>query len=252
MMSFPPLGCFALSHSVSDFDPLPLLSRAALFLDMDGTLLDIAPTPNSVRVEAGLPEVLSRLHDGLGGAIAVVTGRPVEQVEALFPGIFTAIAGEHGGALYHRTIQTTERVALADLPVEWLRQGEALAARLPGVLLERKQRGFVLHFRAVPEAGPQVEAGLRGVMAGHEDRFTLMAAHMAWEVKPKGADKGTAVQHLMQHAPFRGRVPVFIGDDVTDEDGMAACRAMGGAGLRVQEAFGDAAGVRAWLREAVR
>jgi trehalose 6-phosphate phosphatase len=132
------------------------------------------------------------------------------------------------------------------VPSGWLDHAEALVAAFPGALLERKARGFVLHYRRVPEAGPVFEEALRATLEGWADH-RLIAAHMAWEVKPTGIDKGTAVAAIMARAPFLGRVPVFIGDDVTDEDGMRVARAMGGQGLRVQEVFGDAAGVRQWL-----
>jgi trehalose 6-phosphate phosphatase len=120
----------------------------------------------------------------------------------------------------------------------------AVARDLPG------QRGFVLHYRAVPELGDLLREALERLMAPDAHRFLLQAAHMAWEVKPRGAAKGTAVAQLMQRAPFAGRVPIFIGDDVTDEDGMRVARATGGARLRVPDLFGDAVGVRAWLAAA--
>jgi trehalose 6-phosphate phosphatase len=117
------------------------------------------------------------------------------------------------------------------------------------VLVERKRHGFVLHFRRAPRHGPALRAAMAGLLAGLEDRFTVMPASMAWEMKPRGADKGTAVRALMARPPFAGRVPVYVGDDVTDEDGMRAARALGGLGWRVQDVFGTPAGVRAWLAE---
>ena len=132
-------------------------------------------------------------------------------------------------------------------PPAWLDAAEHLAATHPGVLLERKARGFALHYRAVPAAGTALREGLARLLTGSQD-FELLQAHLLWEVRPRGADKGKAVAALMDRAPFRGRLPVFLGDDVTDEDAIAAAAAMGGVGLRVQDAFGDAAGVRAWLQ----
>ena len=114
-------------------------------------------------------------------------------------------------------------------------------------MLERKQRGFVFHYRAVPNAGPALHAAALALVAGDPGRFQVMEALMAWEIRPRGADKGSAVAALMAQAPFAGRTPIFIGDDVTDEDGMRVARAMGGAGLRVDRWFSDPAGVRAWL-----
>lgn len=225
-------------------------ARSALLLDMDGTLLDIAPTPDQVRVAPGLTEALHRLREIMGGALAVVTGRPIEQVDGLFADVPHAVAGEHGGAIRHAPGTEVVRVSLPSPPVEWVIEAARIADEHPGVLLEQKQRGFVLHYRAVPELGEMLrEAALR-LIAPQADRFQLMEALMAWEIRPRGADKGSAVNTLMTEAPFAGRQPIFIGDDVTDEDGMRAARALGGAGLRVDEWFGDPAGVRAWLAQA--
>jgi trehalose 6-phosphate phosphatase len=125
-------------------------------------------------------------------------------------------------------------------------EAERLAALHPGVLFEPKARGFALHYRAVPALNRMLHDALERMLAGSTE-FELLPAHMLWEVRPRGTDKGKAVTRLMEQPPFLGRLPVFIGDDVTDEDGIAAAALMGGAGLRVQDTFGDAAGVRAWL-----
>jgi trehalose 6-phosphate phosphatase len=226
---------------------LPPVERSALLLDLDGTLLDIAPTPDSVVVAPDLPDVLRRLRAACGDALAVITGRPIEQIDDLLGDIPYAVAGEHGGAVRHEPGVAIERIALPLPPDGWLAEAEEVARNHSGVLLERKQRGFVLHYRAVPELRDLLKDFLDQLMAQALDRFMLQAAHMAWEVKPRGADKGTAVTQLMQRAPFSGRVPIFIGDDVTDEDGMHVARATGGVGLRVPDLFGDAVGVRAWL-----
>ena len=226
---------------------LPPPNSTALLLDMDGTLLDIAPTPDAVRVPDGLADTLQRLRNHLGGALAIVTGRPIEQIDALLPGIPYAIAGEHGGAIRHAPGNPVVRAVLPDPPVEWIIKAARLVEAHPGTLLEQKQRGFVFHYRAVPELGPLLHQAALALIAPEAGRFGLMEASMAWEVRPRGADKGSAVEALMQDAPFAGRQPVFIGDDVTDEDGMRAARAVGGAGLRVPDVFGGPAGVRAWL-----
>jgi len=226
------------------------LARSALLLDMDGTLLDIAPTPDQVRVAPGLPEALRRLRDAMGGALAFVTGRPIEQVDGLFGNVPYAVAGEHGGAIRHAPGAEIVRAILPDLPVEWVIAAARIADAHPGVLLEQKQRGFVLHDRAVPELGPLLRDAALALIAPLPGQFQLMEALMAWEIRPRGADKGSAVEALMAEAPFAGRQPVFIGDDVTDEDGMRAARALGGAGLRVDEFFGGPADVRAWLARA--
>jgi trehalose 6-phosphate phosphatase len=230
---------------------LPPFGRAALLLDLDGTLLDIAPTPDSVVVPPGLIADLRALRTCLGGALAVVTGRPIAQVDALLGDAPYAVAGEHGGAIRHAPGQAERRAKLPEPPAEWLAGAAAIAAAHPGALLEPKSRGFVLHYRAAPAHGPALRDALLALI-GDAPGFAVLAAHMAWELKPLGADKGTAVAALMQDPPFAGRLPVFIGDDVTDEDGMAAARRMGGAGLRVDNVFATAQGVRDWLAAAAR
>jgi trehalose 6-phosphate phosphatase len=228
---------------------LPALpAQSALLLDLDGTLLDFAATPHEVVVPPGLPEHLLRLRGRLEGAVAIVTGRPLEQIDALLPDIPYAVAGEHGGAIRHAPGAPIERPAIAAVPDEWVAAARGFAEAHEGVLFEPKAKGFVLHFRKAPESGETVLRAMREIMRHDDDgAFALLAAQMAWEVRPRGADKGTAVEALMARPPFAGRCPIYVGDDVTDEDGMRVARAMDGQGLRVQDVFGDPAGVRAWL-----
>jgi trehalose 6-phosphate phosphatase len=227
-------------------DALPPFHRAALLLDMDGTLIDLAPTPDAVVVPPGLPTTLTTLRGALDGALAIVTGRPIETVDRLFGDAPGAVAGEHGGAIRHRPGDPVHRPDLPTPPPAWLEQAEALVRRFPGALLERKARGFALHYRQAPDAGDVFHDALQ-TMLTTAPGFDLLPAHMLWEVRPQGADKGHAVAALMQHAPFAGRLPIFIGDDRTDEDGMRECRNRGGAGYRVDAVFRDPDGVRAWL-----
>lgn len=228
---------------------MPPFHRTALLLDMDGTLIDLAPTPEAVVVPPGLPATLTALRDALDGALAIVTGRPVETVDRLFGDAPGAVAGEHGGAIRHASGEAVERPDLPAPPRSWLETAETLVDSFPGALLERKARGFALHYRQAPEAREVFRTALTTLI---DDRFQVHPAHMLWEVRPVGADKGGAVVALMQRPPFAGRLPVFIGDDVTDEDGMRAARQLGGIGLKVQDRFGDAAGVRAWLGDLAR
>jgi trehalose 6-phosphate phosphatase len=228
-------------------DALPPFRDAALFLDMDGTLVDLAPTPDAVVVAPGLRDTLATLRASLDGALAIVTGRPIETVDRLFGNAVGAVAGEHGGAIRHHGNDAIERVKLPRPPAAWLEAAEALVHSFPGALLERKARGFALHYRGAPEAREVFRAALRALV-DPSPAFEVHPAHMLWEVRPVGADKGRAVVALMQRPPFVGRLPVFIGDDVTDEDGMREARKLGGAGYRVDAVFGDPEGVRSWLR----
>jgi len=227
---------------------LPPPEEAALLLDLDGTLLDLAPTPDLVVVPPGLPDTLRQLRTQLGGALAVVTGRPIDQIDGLLADAPHAVAGEHGGAIRHEPGGPVVRPSLPDPPVDWIVAAATIVERHPGALLEQKQRGFVFHYRLAPEHGPALHQAALDLIAAEAARFQVLEAAMAWEVRPRGVDKGVAVNALATEAPFAGRRPIFIGDDVTDEDGIRAARALGGTGLRVDTAFGSPEGVRMWLR----
>jgi trehalose 6-phosphate phosphatase len=224
---------------------MPDVERAAYLLDFDGTLVDIAPRPDAVVIPPGLPEGLRRLRARTGGAVAIVTGRPLADIVAFLGDAAGAVAAEHGSVL---RLADGGRRDPDPRPQDasLLARAEAAVRAHPGALLERKTHGFVLHFRGAPEAGPELEQAARAIAAASPG-LRVLAAKMAWELRPEGVDKGTAVRALMREPPFTGRVPVFVGDDRTDEDGMDAARALGGVGLRVDQAFGDPAGVRAWL-----
>ena len=235
--------------------PLPPLSRLALLLDLDGTLLDLAASPEEVSVPPALPATLGRLRERLGGALAVVSGRTVSSVAALLPGLDLTIAGEHGGAIRRSRERALERPELPEVPEAWRAAAAALAAANPGVLFEEKPHGFVLHYRKAPQAASALADRLATLVDGREGLdgreggglFVVSPAAMAWEVRPRAVNKATAVAALLGAPPFAGRVPVFVGDDTTDEDGIRAAREAGGFGFRVAETFGDAAGVRDWL-----
>lgn len=231
-------------------DHLPL-SEVAFLLDFDGTLVDIAPTPESIVVPPGLKETLLRLRAACGDALAVITGRPVPQIDEFLGDVPFAVAGEHGIAIRHRPGGPIERAALPPVPGEWLREAQDLVASLPGTRLERKVGGFVLHYRAAPESGTTLRKAAEAWVAPTNGLFHVQAAKMAWEIRPAGVDKGYAVRLLMENAPFAGRRPVFVGDDVTDEDGVKAAVSLGGLGLRIPADFPTPATFRAWLASLV-
>jgi trehalose 6-phosphate phosphatase len=230
---------------------LPPLSDCAFLLDLDGTLLDIAPAPDQVVVEPGLPGHLLQLRKLCGDALAIVTGRPVAQIDLLLPGIPFAIAGEHGAARRHGPAEAVHHVDLPELPPHWRPTASDLARQHPGAMLEPKTHGLVVHYRAAPQAGEALQAGLMELLAERPGDYVLMPAKMAWEIRPAGIDKGAAIRALMQQPPFQGRTPIFVGDDVTDQDGIAEARAQGGIGLFVPDDFGSPAGVRAWIASLV-
>ncbi|GCD51467.1 trehalose-phosphatase [Acetobacter pasteurianus] len=226
---------------------LPPLNETAFLLDFDGTLVDIAPTPESVVVPNGLLDSLRRLREACGDALAVVSGRPIDQIDHFLGDVPFAVAGEHGVAIRHRPGGPIERAALPALPPEWLAQARDLLATLPGTRLEHKEGGFVLHYRAAPEAAETLRQAADEWVKQSQGAFLLLPAKMAWEIRPAGIDKGYAVSLLMESPPFTGRKPVFVGDDVTDEDAIAAVRRMGGVGLRIPTDFPTPSIFRAWL-----
>jgi trehalose 6-phosphate phosphatase len=221
-------------------------AHAALFLDFDGTLVDIAERPEAVIVPPSLPPLLQRLSARLDGALAIVSGRPLADLDHFLP-VAIAKAGNHGAALRLTPGGEVEQPVLPQVPAAWRVRAEEFAATCPGAFVEEKAHGFALHYRQAPLAGAAAGAMMEALVAEDPDGFVLLPAHMAWEITPRGVSKGTAVAALMGRPPFAGRLPVFVGDDVTDEAGMAVARAAGGLGLRLQDRFGTPAVFRDWL-----
>ncbi|GBQ64019.1 trehalose phosphatase [Ameyamaea chiangmaiensis NBRC 103196] len=225
---------------------LPPPDRTAFLFDFDGTLVDIAPTPDSVVVPDTLKASLRALRGRVGGALGVISGRAIDQIDHFLDDLPYAVAGEHGIAVRHAPGAAIERADLPVMPAAWLEEADAVAARVPGVLVERKRAGFVLHFRAVPAKGDALRA-MAERWVGSAPGFHIQAAKMAWEIRPAGVDKGHALNAVMASAPFAGRLPVFVGDDVTDDDAIAQARALGGVGFRLPEDFADPTAFRGFL-----
>jgi trehalose 6-phosphate phosphatase len=226
--------------------PLPD-SRWALFLDLDGTLLDFAPTPDAVVVPDDLVATLSNLAGKLERALAIVSGRRLDDIDRFMAPLVLPCGAEHG-AIMRYTAGEAGQDTLPPTPDDWLaRAGEAVTA-LPGTLLEHKTHGLVLHYRRAPKAEEALKRIAESFVAESRGVFELLTSNMAWEIRPRGISKGRVVERFMEHPPFEGRVPVFIGDDITDRDGCAAARKLGGHGLMVPEVFpAGPPAVRAWL-----
>ncbi|MBH1999801.1 MAG: trehalose-phosphatase [Sphingomonadaceae bacterium] len=217
--------------SLPDLPPPPtgLLSGAALFLDFDGTLAPIADTPDGVSVDEALFATLLALRHRLNGRLAIVSGRSVATLRALGFGDFL-IAGTHGLEFAHpgEAVDAPPRLPAIDAVETAF---HTFADDKPGILVERKTISVGLHFRGAPEW--ESEAGdLAAVLAAQHD-LAIQRGKMLFELRPGGADKGSAVERLMRQTPMMGGVPVFIGDDVTDEEGFAAASELGGAGILV-------------------
>jgi trehalose 6-phosphate phosphatase len=213
--------------------PLPALSSSALFLDFDGTLAPIAATPDEVAVPPATFALLERLALACGGALAIVSGREIEPLDHFLSPLRLPTAGLHGaqwrgidGVFHQITLDTAPLVALTT-------RLQAFADAHPGVLLERKSMSVALHYRLAPQAEEAALAELRAAIGPHTGDYTLQAAKMAMEIKPRGATKRSAIERFMREAPFAGRMPVFAGDDLTDEAGFEAIKAMGGLAIKI-------------------
>lgn len=233
--------------------PPVLPAHAALFLDFDGCLVDIAPRPDAVIVSDALAPRLERLRVRLEGALALVSGRDIADLRRWLPGFRGVIAGSHGAelSLDGATIRTTHDIALdvARLHADAVRA----AAGHPAILVEPKPHGVALHYRADPSLRAVVEAAMQRLARAHPG-LILQPAKMAVELRPAGTGKDGAVERLMASAPFAGRVPVYAGDDLTDEDAMAVAQAQGGFGVKIgagdtlaRHRLPDPAAVARWL-----
>jgi trehalose 6-phosphate phosphatase len=235
--------------------PIPALeANWALFLDVDGTLLDLAPTPDAVKVPDGLVELLTRLQDRLDGALALISGRRIETLDTLFAPLKLPCAGLHGfewrdsaGRETHSPIDTHAVEAMRGA-------AKRLAEEFPSVLMEDKIYSIAFHFRAAKLHQPALRARIEAI--AENTGFLIQSGIDVYELRPPGADKGTALNIFMREAPFRHRVPIYIGDDLTDEHALAAAQKLTGVGIQVgtlmpsAARFGltDPAAVIHWLR----
>lgn len=230
----------------------------ALFLDIDGTLLDLAATPTEVVIPAGLPDLLRALSRRLGGAVAVVSGRALTDIDTLLSPLTLAAAGQHGAEIRLPDGGIERFDAAAKLLDSLLPAVEAFAAARTGILVEDKGMTIAAHCRQVPQYQTELGEFLDGLAARYPDCLETIRGHRVFEIKPRNLSKRTAVEHFMRVAPFAGRLPVFIGDDRTDEDGFAAVKAAGGYAIRVgldgpsiaNWRIADPAGTRAFLSRA--
>ncbi len=204
----------------------------ALFLDFDGTLVEIASTPNAIKVPKLLAPSLEALSKRLEGRLAIVSGRSLEDLAVhLGQGLEVAQAGSHGAA--RRLADGSNLGAMPQaLPRPAIANLQAFAEE-NHLRYEAKTHGGALHYRENPEAGQAAHDFAESVAAEHN--LALKTGKCVVELVHKGADKGSAVRAFMQHELFEGAIPVFVGDDVTDEDGFAACSALGGFGILVGE-----------------
>jgi trehalose 6-phosphate phosphatase len=215
------------------------VGRYALFLDCDGTLLDIAPTPNEVHVPDGLVELLVGLSKRLDGALAVLTGRRLAEIDLLLTPAMLIGAGVHGAEIRTVAGGPITRVASA-LPNALVEEVIRRCQALPGIIAEPKGPGLAVHYRQAPHLKDALEAELRGLLTRYADGLVLCPGRKLFEIIPAGHSKGTALETFCALPDFVGRRPIMIGDDMGDIPAFAAAHRLGGAGLRVAgEHFGD-------------
>lgn len=216
------------------------LSSVALLLDVDGTLIDIGPTPQQVHVPDDLNASLARLDQLTGGATALVSGRLISDLDRLFSPLALSAIGAHGAEMRVRGIAVARGIDL--LPAAMRRRLSGAAT--PGVIVEDKGYSLALHFRSAPERERELHKFAQAVCREFPDQFLeLLPGKAMLEIRRAQVNKGEGVLALMNHPPFRGRTPVFIGDDVTDEAVFAVLPQIGGLGYSVSRKFAGLAGM---------
>ena len=232
----------------SDITPPTPCPDWALFLDIDGTLIDIAPTPDAVQVPETLAPALAAASTWLGGALAIVSGRSLADIDRLMAPLHPPCVGEHGAVIRHPDGKIVHAGADRAVPAAWRTRLNQATRDWAGVLVEEKGHCVAVHYRLAPAREREVRDLVMGLAAENTAEFEVLPASMAFEIRHRGLTKALAVETFMAQPPFADRVPVFVGDDVTDEDGFRAARAMGGLGLHVKQVFrGRPSEVRRWL-----
>lgn len=234
------------------------LQNCAFFFDVDGTLAEIQPRPELVFIPPATLAALDRLQ-AVGVPVAVISGRRLADLDRLFEPLRLPAAGVHGA----ERRAADGRLRRLDLDLEALRRiGDELVqacARHPGLHLENKGLAFALHFRLAPELEETARTLAEDFSRRHARLLTLQPGKCVFELKPRGASKGEVIREFMHEPPFSGRLPVFIGDDLTDEAGFQTVNALGGHSFKVgpgetiaQRRLDSVMAVEKWLGELVR
>jgi len=238
--------------------PVVKAARAAWFLDFDGTLVELAETPDQVRVEAEVVDMVRDLERASRGAVAFISGRRIADIDRLFAPLRLPVAGQHGaerrgaGGRLHQYPENGQGIGtMHALLRAWVGQS-------PGLLLENKGSTLAVHYRRAPELAETLGTFMLELVARTHGGYCLQGGKMVFEIRPSGIDKGTAVLEFIREPPFIGRMPVFVGDDITDESAFAAVLSLGGTAVKV--GGGDSiapwrlqgvADVHAWIRSSI-
>lgn len=234
--------------------PTPSTS-ACLFLDVDGTVIDFAATPDEVRIDPPLIDLLRALRLALSGALALISGRSIAALDRLFHPLQLPSAGVHGFERRDATGVVHRRSMLDDTLMSARVVLAKLVAEHEGLLLEDKEAALAVHYRRAPELEDLVRSTLTKIPGSLAPGFELLEGDAVMEIKPASTTKATAIEAYMKEAPFVGRAPVFIGDDLTDYDGFAAIRRHSGMAIAVgnrvvaQWRLENPAATRDWLHK---
>jgi len=227
------VGASTNTGTFADEPPIARAHEIALFLDVDGTLIEFASTPGEARAEPGLADLLETIASRLDGALALISGRELDSIDAVIGLPRLAAAGQHGAQI-RRADGEVSRFDGVSTPMPALRlQADAFAVATPGVLVEHKYNALALHFRGAPQAAAAVHAAAQSLLSEAGPSYELLPGNAVVELKPVGATKGTALAALMREAPFAGRVPWVFGDDFTDEHAFERANALGGVSVIV-------------------
>ncbi len=240
--------------NIAALPPIPDLHRSALLLDIDGSILDLAPSPRQVSVPAELRRTLLRLGELTDGAVALVSGRAIDDIDLIFAPLRLAAIGVHGAELRMRGDADVQTRA-GRLSDGLKRKLAAISEFAPGILVEDKGYSLALHYRQTPEKGPELLQAVAQICGNaSEEPVEILKGKLVVEVKPAGINKGIAVSELMRQAPFADRRPIFIGDDTTDLPVFGIMPKFGGQAYSVGGIVADVDGhfegpksVRAWL-----
>ena len=238
--------------------PPPPRAAWAYFFDIDGTLVEIAATPEMVVIHDDLPELIAALHFLTGGAVALLTGRAIADVDHLLPLQEIPIAGQHGLEFRTKEGSIVRPSGGEEISGAVISALEDAAARHPGLFPEFKGSSVALHYRAAPRLGPYAHRLMRALAVNHAPGFVLQKGKRVIELIPEATDKGSALRRLMSTQPFTGRLAVVVGDDLTDEAAFGAVNEMGGHSIKVgggrttaEFRLRDVTAVRRWLHSGI-
>jgi len=239
---------------------VPDLRETAILLDVDGTIVDLAPTPREIWIPSSLRELLAGLLEKTRGAVALVSGRSVSDLDLLFAPLLLTIVGGHGAE--YRPIDNGRRVRTEPIPLdpELKRMLATIGEAGPGIIVEDKGYSLALHYRLAPQKEELVRAEVDRICASFPaDSIEILPGKQVVEVKRAGFSKATGIRLLMRHPPFAGRRPIFIGDDTTDESAFAIMPEFDGLAISVgrkipgvASSFDSPKSVRAWLQRLVQ